>query len=269
MITGQAYTELHQQTRARLEELEAVAGHVPPGVLAERLVAVLTERFMCSDFPVKTAAIRERVGGMWLGEVLSTEDPEDEEPPNESGHVGRWVHVPTEPEPEPEPEPDPDPEPDPEPEVEPEKPSEPSKPCKTCGETKPLSQFPRNPTYADNHTNKCKDCTREHIKKREQEARERRASRRVTVTTEPEKPEVKPSPKANSEVRRCARGRLCLAYPEIGEPARLAKGNKGDLCFRCEDAREKTALDTFKQIPIIRHSIISPGEAQRSSEASA
>jgi len=40
------------------------------------------------------------------------------------------------------------------------------KTCNDCGKEKVLDDFPKNPSYRDGHTNKCKACTREYQKAR-------------------------------------------------------------------------------------------------------
>ena len=39
------------------------------------------------------------------------------------------------------------------------------------------------------------------------------------------------------EEERCANGPRCVAYPALGEPAKLSRGNPGTRCFACEERR--------------------------------
>jgi hypothetical protein len=34
---------------------------------------------------------------------------------------------------------------------------------------------------------------------------------------------------------RCANEEACVAFPSVGEPAKLSRGNPGPMCFRCEE----------------------------------
>jgi hypothetical protein len=36
---------------------------------------------------------------------------------------------------------------------------------------------------------------------------------------------------------RCSNGQNCVAYPALGEPAKLSRGNPGPSCFACEERR--------------------------------
>jgi hypothetical protein len=42
---------------------------------------------------------------------------------------------------------------------------------------------------------------------------------------------------------RCANGTKCVAYPTLGEPAKLSRGNPGTWCFACEERRATTEVD--------------------------
>jgi hypothetical protein len=41
---------------------------------------------------------------------------------------------------------------------------------------------------------------------------------------------------------RCSSGERCVAYPALGEPARLSRGNPGSRCFACEERRAASGL---------------------------
>ncbi len=39
---------------------------------------------------------------------------------------------------------------------------------------------------------------------------------------------------------RCSNGENCVAYPALGEPSKLSRGNPGMRCFACEERRVAT-----------------------------
>jgi hypothetical protein len=41
---------------------------------------------------------------------------------------------------------------------------------------------------------------------------------------------------------RCSSGERCVAYPALGESARLSRGNPGPRCFACEERRAASGL---------------------------
>ncbi len=41
---------------------------------------------------------------------------------------------------------------------------------------------------------------------------------------------------------RCSNGIHCVAYPALGEPSKLSRGNPGTRCFACEERRAASAL---------------------------
>ena len=43
---------------------------------------------------------------------------------------------------------------------------------------------------------------------------------------------------------RCSNGTRCVAYPTLGEPAKLSRGNPGPRCFACEERRVASELKT-------------------------
>jgi hypothetical protein len=42
---------------------------------------------------------------------------------------------------------------------------------------------------------------------------------------------------ATSQKRLCARGESCVAFPQLGEPAKLSSHNKRAICFKCNEAK--------------------------------
>jgi hypothetical protein len=42
---------------------------------------------------------------------------------------------------------------------------------------------------------------------------------------------------------RCSNGAGCVAYPALGEPAKLSRGNPGPRCFACEERRVAAELE--------------------------
>ena len=45
-----------------------------------------------------------------------------------------------------------------------------------------------------------------------------------------------------SAATRCSNGTNCVAYPTLGEPAKLSCGNPGPMCFACEERRASSTL---------------------------
>jgi hypothetical protein len=43
---------------------------------------------------------------------------------------------------------------------------------------------------------------------------------------------------------RCSNGENCVAYPALGEPSKLSRGNPGRRCFACEERRVTSDLKT-------------------------
>jgi hypothetical protein len=43
---------------------------------------------------------------------------------------------------------------------------------------------------------------------------------------------------------RCSNGLRCVAYPALGEPSKLSRGNPGRRCFACEERRVTSDLKT-------------------------
>ena len=43
------------------------------------------------------------------------------------------------------------------------------------------------------------------------------------------------------EEPRCSNGENCVAYPALGEPSKLSRGNPGTRCFACEEQRRVTS----------------------------
>jgi hypothetical protein len=46
------------------------------------------------------------------------------------------------------------------------------------------------------------------------------------------------------EEPRCSNGIRCVAYPTLGEPSKLSRGNPGTRCFACEERRVASELKT-------------------------
>jgi hypothetical protein len=44
------------------------------------------------------------------------------------------------------------------------------------------------------------------------------------------------------EEPRCVNGENCVAYPTLGEPSKLSRGNPGPRCFACEERRVPSKL---------------------------
>jgi hypothetical protein len=42
---------------------------------------------------------------------------------------------------------------------------------------------------------------------------------------------------------RCANGVHCVAYPTLGEPSKLSRGNPGPRCFACKERRAAPKLE--------------------------
>src|ERR687884_289516 len=48
------------------------------------------------------------------------------------------------------------------------------------------------------------------------------------------------------EEQRCSNGIRCVAYPALGEPSKLSRGNPGTTCFACEERRAASQLKTAR-----------------------
>jgi hypothetical protein len=46
------------------------------------------------------------------------------------------------------------------------------------------------------------------------------------------------------EEPRCSNGIRCVAYPTLGQPSKLSRGNPGTRCFACEERRVASELKT-------------------------
>jgi hypothetical protein len=46
-----------------------------------------------------------------------------------------------------------------------------------------------------------------------------------------------------AEALRCSNGASCVAYPALGEPAKLSRSNPGPSCFACEERRVASELE--------------------------
>ena len=47
-------------------------------------------------------------------------------------------------------------------------------------------------------------------------------------------------------IRLCVNGKDCVAFFQLGEPARLSRSNTGWLCFRCSERKVDADLETCK-----------------------
>jgi len=52
-----------------------------------------------------------------------------------------------------------------------------------------------------------------------------------------------------SAAPRCSNGAKCVAFPTLGEPAKLSSGNPGPRCFACE---ERSAISALKRAAAAR-----------------
>ena len=229
MTTSMTTVERYIELRSRIEELDAMAEHIPPHLLAERLVKIVGQHMERVGSPVKMVGIRERVGMIRADhelEPITVEIPQGapvEETPNEELLREGYEEMNERQEPE---EP-----PDDGPAEEPEASAEPEKTCTKCGKSKPLSEFYKN-------QGKCKPCYIE----RQRELGHRK---KAPSASESQATEVAASPKADGEVekkpeRLCARRRLCLAYPEKQRPAEPRPGSI--YCSGCLEALGKSVL---------------------------
>jgi hypothetical protein len=48
------------------------------------------------------------------------------------------------------------------------------------------------------------------------------------------------------EEKRCSNSIRCVAYPTLGEPSKLSRGNPGTTCFACEERRAASELKAAK-----------------------
>lgn len=247
---------------ARMDELNHVAEHVPAEVLARRITQIVEEYLSAHGYAVIMDSLAECFGVDT--EARFAHDHPDPDPPSKrflsegpsfdsSVHVewgraadalmdaeeawafeilakeelgGRWIEVPVERQSDLEPgrydvpvsEPS----------------EEPEKPCNTCGKTKALSEFPKNHTYKDGHTNKCHGCTRGYQRElKERKARKERQETEISDVT----PITKHRADIGADERLCANGERCTAYDEDDpkpQPAILDEANPGPLCRRCQ-----------------------------------
>jgi hypothetical protein len=59
---------------------------------------------------------------------------------------------------------------------------------------------------------------------------------------EERKPRGRNMTRKRIEELRCANGIHCVAYPALGEPSKLSRGNPGTRCFACEERRAASKL---------------------------
>jgi hypothetical protein len=48
---------------------------------------------------------------------------------------------------------------------------------------------------------------------------------------------------------RCSNGVSCVAFPILGEPAKLSRRNPGPWCFACEERRVAAELEAVAEGP--------------------
>lgn len=99
--------------------------------------------------------------------------------------------------------------------------------CRSCGIPKELEEFPKGSGWKDGRRSDCREC---------KNAKQRQASLDYYYKRKAERERNK---QIEPNVRLCARRRLCLAYPQLGEPARLSGGNPNPLCEQCQRARRE------------------------------
>ncbi len=58
---------------------------------------------------------------------------------------------------------------------------------------------------------------------------------------------------------RCANGVRCVAYPALGEPSKLSRGNPDTRCFACEERRIASELGTAAT----NRNAVEPGKANQ------
>src|SRR5690554_3903326 len=88
-----------------------------------------------------------------------------------------------------------------------------SKNCFVCGRTQPLSEFYRHPRMADGHLNKCKECTKRHVR----ENRRKRHDYYVAFDRERNKTEerIERERKRTIERRKDPERRRTFRFPEV------------------------------------------------------
>lgn len=248
------------ELKARLEELEALAEHVPPGVLAGRLVAGISEHMERNHLPIAVRNLSEKFADWQILAVIPepNEPVGEEAPPLEEEPVSTKPGFPADPpeeemlavvefEPESEPEPVEEEESGEEPE---------GKTCMKCGETKGFSEFDTHHMSKDGYRKLCNSCAARGIG---------RPISTPLANGEGEKPctacgETKPLSefakstgskdgrrtecKACHNQRRraepkserlCANGEKCVGYKHMKRPTKLNSGNGGKFCFACEE----------------------------------
>jgi hypothetical protein len=60
---------------------------------------------------------------------------------------------------------------------------------------------------------------------------------------------------------RCSNGKRCVAYPALGQPAKLSRGNPGPRCFACEERRAAAEL----KVTAVKPKAVEPRAAQPTS----
>jgi hypothetical protein len=62
---------------------------------------------------------------------------------------------------------------------------------------------------------------------------------------------------------RCSNGKRCVAYPTLGEPAKLSRGNPGPRCFACEERRAVAQL----KVTAVKLKAIEPRKSNETSDS--
>jgi hypothetical protein len=64
----------------------------------------------------------------------------------------------------------------------------------------------------------------------------------------------------NASALQCSNGAHCVAYPALGEPAKLSRSNPGPRCFACEERRAASA----QKVTAAKKEVVERGKANES-----